>query len=79
MFKIFDKPVKVKKKVYLKLVPAIFTDAELSLIAVDEEGNNIVGGTLMEFYPNGTFVRRKFVVHDLGVKLDEESRIVERE
>ena len=77
MFKIFNKPVDVEKEVYLKLVPSTFTDSELSLIAVDKDGNDIMGGILMVFYSNGTFARRKSVVRDLGVKLDEEDRIVE--
>lgn len=79
MFEIFDKPEKpVEKKVYLKLIPATIIGQEASLIVVDEKGEVVSGGILLDFYSDGTFGRRANVYSDYGLKLDDNGKIVER-
>ena len=48
---------------------------EIIVVAVDNFGEEITGGTLVRFYPNGTFTRCKKVNEKLGFQLDSEGRI----
>lgn len=76
MFEIFGKPV--EKKVHLKLISTTSIGQEVSLIVVDGGGGALSGGILLDFYSDGTFCRRERVYDDLGIKLDDAGKIVER-
>lgn len=54
-------------------------EGDIAVVAVDENGNDIIGGWLVYITRDGKIGRYPDVDESLGFQLDEEGRIVEEE
>ena len=70
---VYDAPTKKDALVRLKLQDA--GDGEITLLAVDEDGNEVNCGMLLRFRPDGTILRMANVNADLGFVLDDDEYI----
>ena len=61
------------KPIQLKLVDR--EDGEVSVVAVDEDGERVPAGYLITFTPDGKIRRAKSVNDELGFSLDSMGRI----
>lgn len=68
-----EKEKKEDKTVRLKLKDD--EDGDISLIAVDKDGDEMIAGTLLVMQDDGTLYLNEDINEDLGFKLDKDGRI----
>lgn len=76
VFRVYETKEDPKEEVVLRLKP--LGDGKIALMAVDSYGNPVREGNLLFLTPEGTITRPCNVNKALGVKLDENGRVVIR-
>ena len=67
-------PTTTKKEVIVRL--KLGADGnDVTVIAVDEDGDRVDAGTLLTFKSNGTILRMHYVSDELGFAVDDKGRI----
>ncbi len=69
-----DTPVR-EKNVYLKLVPSSTRAGGVSVVAVDENGGQVLSACLITFLSGGEVVIHHAVNRKLGFKLTDQGKI----